>query len=128
MASPSTTSTPAGSTTERRTGTRWRSVSSATTVAPVSARARVSDPRPAPISSTREPAADAGEAGDAADRVGVGDEVLAEGPAGPQAVRRQQLGDVGAGMGHQEIVTSTTPWPRSAIWEKPSGDMSTTRG
>ena len=47
---------------------------------------------------------------------------------GRQPVRRQQLGDVGAGMGHQEIVTSTTPWSRSAICEKPSGDMSTTRG
>ena len=47
---------------------------------------------------------------------------------GSQPVHRQQLGDVGAGMGHQEIVTSTTPWPRSAICEKPSGDRSTTRG
>ncbi len=55
MASPSTTSTPAGSTTERRTGTRWRSVSTATTVAPVSARARVKEPSPAPISRTWEP-------------------------------------------------------------------------
>jgi hypothetical protein len=27
--------------------------------------------------------------------------------------------DVGAGMGHQEIVTSTTPWLGSAICEKP---------
>ena len=71
---------------------------------------------------------DAGQAGDAADRVGVSDEVLPEGPAGPQPVRRQQLGDVGAGMGHQEIVTSTTPWLESAICEKPSGDRSTTRG
>ena len=68
------------------------------------------------------------EPGDAADRVGISDEVLAEGPAGPEPVRRQQLGDVGAGKGHQEIVTSTTPWPRSAICEKPSGDRSTTRG
>ena len=68
------------------------------------------------------------EAGDAADRVGVSDEVLPEGTAGPQPVRRQQLGDVGAGKGHQEIVTSTTPWPRPAICEKPAGDRSTTRG
>jgi hypothetical protein len=31
-------------------------------------------------------------------------------------------------MGHQEIVTSTTPWLGSAICEKPEYDMSTTRG
>jgi hypothetical protein len=31
-------------------------------------------------------------------------------------------------MGHQEIVTSTTPWLGSAICEKPSYDRSTTRG
>ena len=71
---------------------------------------------------------DAGETGDPPDRVGVSDEVLPEGPAGVQSVRRQQLGDGGTGMGHQEIVTSTTPWLRSAICEKPSGDRSTTRG
>jgi hypothetical protein len=41
---------------------------------------------------------------------------------------RQQLRDVGAGKGHQEIVTSTTPWLRSPICENPEGDMSTTRG
>ena len=68
------------------------------------------------------------EAGDAPDRVRVSDEVLPEGTAGPQSVRRQQLGDVGAGKGHQEIVTSTTPWPRPAICEKPAGDRSTTLG
>jgi hypothetical protein len=31
-------------------------------------------------------------------------------------------------MGHQEIVTSTTPWLGSASWAKPDGDISTTRG
>ena len=66
--------------------------------------------------------------GDPAHRVGVGDEVLAECPARPEPVRRQQLGDVGAGEGHQKIVTSTTPWLVSAICAKPSGDRSTTRG
>jgi hypothetical protein len=43
-------------------------------------------------------------------------------------VVRQQLCDVGAGKGHQEIVTSTTPWLRPPICENPEGDMSTTRG
>ena len=71
---------------------------------------------------------DPGEAGDPPDRVGVSDEILSEGPIGAQPVRRQQLGDVGTGMGHQEIVTSTTPSLRSAICAKPSGDRSTTRG
>ena len=69
-----------------------------------------------------------GQARNPADGVGVSDEVLPEGPAGLEAVRRQQLCDVGAGEGHQEIVTSTTPWLRSPICEKPEGDMSTTRG
>jgi hypothetical protein len=41
---------------------------------------------------------------------------------------REEFGDVRAGKGHQEIVTSTTPWLGSAICAKPSGDMSTTRG
>ena len=49
------------------------------------------------------------EAGDASHRVRVGHEVLTEGPTGLDPVRRQQLSDVGAGMGHQEIVTSATP-------------------
>jgi hypothetical protein len=31
-------------------------------------------------------------------------------------------------MGHQEIVTSTTPWLGSANCANPDGDMSTTRG
>ncbi len=68
------------------------------------------------------------QARNAADRVGVSDEVLPEGPAGLETVRRQQLCDVGTGKCHQEIVTSTTPWLRSPICEKPEGDMSTTRG
>ena len=55
MASPSTTVTPAGSTTARSTGTSPRSTSTAVTAAPVSARARVSEPSPAPISTTRSP-------------------------------------------------------------------------
>jgi hypothetical protein len=74
------------------------------------------------------PRAGAGQAGDTPDGVGIGDEVLPEGLTGPEAVRRQQLGYVGAGMSHQEIVTCTTPWLVLAICEKPSGDMSTTLG
>src|SRR5437763_6038637 len=54
-ASPWITSTPAGSTRVRSTGTRWRSSSIAVTEAPVSARASVSEPSPAPISTTRSP-------------------------------------------------------------------------
>ena len=72
--------------------------------------------------------AGARQARNAADGVGVSDEVLAERPAGLETVRRQELCDVGAGKGHQEIVTSTTPSLRSPICEKPEGDMSTTRG
>ena len=68
------------------------------------------------------------EPGNTADGVRVSDEVLPEGTAGLQTVRRQQLRDVGAGKGHQEIVTSTTPWLVSAICENPSGERSTTRG
>jgi len=68
------------------------------------------------------------KARNATDGVRVSDEVLPEGPAGLEAVGRQQLCDVGAGKGHQEIVTSTTPWLRSPICENPEGDMSTTRG
>jgi len=85
-------------------------------------------PEPGPDLEDLVTGGEPGQAGDPTHRVGVGDEVLAQGPAGPQPVRRQQLGDVGAGMGHQEIVTSTTPWLRSAICSKPEGDMSTTRG
>ena len=55
-ASPSTTVTPAGSTTLRSAGTSPESTSMAVTDAPVSARAKVSEPRPAPISTTRSPA------------------------------------------------------------------------
>ena len=68
------------------------------------------------------------EPGNATDGVRVSDEILPEGTARPQTVRRQQLCDVGAGKGHQEIVTPTTPWLVSAICEKPSGERSTTRG
>jgi hypothetical protein len=68
------------------------------------------------------------EASNAPDRVRVSDEVLPEGSAGLETMVRQQLCDVGAGKGHQEIVTSTTPWLRSPICENPEGDMSTTRG
>jgi hypothetical protein len=68
------------------------------------------------------------KARNATDRVRVSDEVLPQGPAGLETVVRQQLCDVGAGKGHQEIVTSTTPWLRPPICENPEGDMSTTRG
>jgi hypothetical protein len=40
----------------------------------------------------------------------------------------KQRRDVRSGVGHQEIVTSTTPWLGSASWAKPDGDRSTTRG
>jgi len=40
----------------------------------------------------------------------------------------EQCRDVGTGMGHQEIVTSTTPWLGSANCAKPDGDISTTLG
>jgi hypothetical protein len=40
----------------------------------------------------------------------------------------QQRCDASSGMGHQEILTSTTPWLGSANCAKPDGDMSTTRG
>jgi hypothetical protein len=40
----------------------------------------------------------------------------------------EQGRDVSTGMGHQEIVTSTTPWLGSANCANPEGDMSTTRG
>ena len=43
------------STTSRSAGSRWRSISTAVTSAPVSASARVSDPSPAPISTTASP-------------------------------------------------------------------------
>ncbi len=85
-------------------------------------------PEPRADLEDARPGAHSGQSGDAPDSVGVGDEVLPEGPVRPEAVCCQQLGDVGAGKGHQEIVTSTTPSPRSAIWANPSGDMSTTRG
>ncbi len=54
-ASPLTTRTPAGSTTDRSRGTRALSISTAVTLAPVSASARVRDPSPAPISTTELP-------------------------------------------------------------------------
>jgi hypothetical protein len=40
----------------------------------------------------------------------------------------KQCGDVRSRMGHQEIVTSTTPSLGSASCAKPDGDISTTRG
>jgi hypothetical protein len=40
----------------------------------------------------------------------------------------EQRGDISTGMGHQEIVTSTTPSLGSASCAKPDGDISTTRG
>ena len=43
-------------------------------------------------------------------------------------MRGEQRRDVSTGMGHQEIVTSTTPWLGSANSAKPDGDISTTPG
>ena len=80
VASPSTSRTPGArsDSTCRRTGSTCRSISTAVTDAPVSARATVRDPSPAPISTTWSPGPDAGEPGDAADRPGLDDEVLPE--------------------------------------------------
>ena len=110
MASPSTTSTPAGSTTVRRTGSRWRSSSTATTLAPGLGQGQAQRAQPRPELEHRGAGSDVGQPGDAPDRVGIGDEVLTEGPAGTEPVCREQRRDVSTGMSHQEIVTSTTPW------------------
>ena len=99
-ASASTTRTPAGSTWARSTGSTWRSISTAVTDAPASASARVSEPSPAPISTTRLPGADTGEPDDAPDGVAVGHEVLPEGPARPQVVGQEQLVDLRSPVGH----------------------------
>ena len=55
IASPATTRTPSGTTSCSKMGNTNRSSSRATTDAPVSTRARVSDPRPGPTSTTRSP-------------------------------------------------------------------------
>ena len=84
--------------------------------------------QPGPELEHRGAGPDVGQAGDAPDRVGISDEVLAERPAGAKPMCGEQRRDVSAGMGHQEIVTSTTPSLGSANCAKPDGDMSTTRG
>ena len=100
MASASTTVAPSGSTTERRTGARCLSTSMAVTSAPTSSRASVSDPRPAPTSTTRSPGPTPGQPHDLAHDVGVGHEVLAQRPRRLQPVLGQQRLDGRRGVRH----------------------------
>ncbi len=55
------------------------------------------------------PRPDLSQAGDAPDRVRIGDEVLPEGTTRAEPMFGQQRRDARSGMGHQEIVTFTTP-------------------
>ena len=97
--------------TDSRTGTRWRSISTAVTAAPRSASARVRDPRPGPISSTRSPAPAPASRGDAPHRVGVDDEVLAQRPARRQCRARR----AGPGSRAAPIVIGRDPQVGSVV-------------
>ena len=86
------------------------------TVAPVSASASVSEPSPAPISTTWSLGPDLGEAGDPAHGVGVGDEVLPEVAPRGQAVFAEQCADVAAVVhAYQLMRTGTGASARSPI-------------
>ena len=71
---------------------------------------------PVPRPHARQP-------GDAAHRVGVGDEVLAPGPARAQAVLVEQPADLGAGQRHAQTLSPELPGGRTPTtrWSRRSG-------
>ena len=107
----------------RRTGSRWRSTSTAVTVGARLGQGQGERPEPGADLDDPVAGADAGQAGDAAHGVGVGDEVLPEGAAGLQPVaRRAARGPGRRGVRHRRPagVLGPSAWAASASSAQPS--------